>query len=430
MVVEPLELEILATLIKRDHEVEIVDMILEKRSLNHFLEIIKPDVLCITGYITHIPVILEYCRIAKEKHSLITIAGGVHIEKFPEDIDNQYIDYRIVRNATTAFPNLIKYICKKSDFPVGVLRSGEKLNEDKLPDYDFYVPVPDRSLTTKYRNKYFYVTHNRVALIKTSFGCPYSCRFCFCRKITGDKYFARPLKDVMEELETIREKEVYIVDDDFLLNRERINEFISLLKQRKIDKRYLIYGRADFIASNPEIIKSFRSVGLRTIIVGLESFEDAELNDYNKKTNSSINKLAMQILNKNKVDCYAAIIIPPSWDKSIFIKASKIMRELGIKFVNLQPLTPLKGTGIEISDDSLLIKRDDFARWDLAHVTIRPEKMSVMDFYKSILWLYKKVIYNPRNLIYNTKYPLKMQLKLVTGMIKVHNQYRKQIMGA
>jgi hopanoid C-3 methylase len=428
MIVEPLELEILATLISNDHQVEIVDMILEKDPFDFFLLKIKPDVLCLTGYITHIQVIKEYCKQAKSlMPDVVTITGGVHVEKFPEDIDSEYIDYRVVRNAVKIFPQLIAYINGTAHLPGGVLRTNEKLDESLLPDYDFNVPIPDRSLTRKYRKDYFYVFHNKVALLKTSFGCPYKCKFCFCRKITGDKYYARPLNDIMEELQSIEEKEVYIVDDDFLVNKHRLADFLALLIELGIKKKYLVYGRADFIASNPALIKEFKDQGLRTVIVGLESFDNIELHEFNKQTSSDINRSAMKILNQYSIDCYAAVIVSPSWGKEDFRKAGDIMLGLGIKFVNLQPLTPLKGTGIVISEKDLVVERCAYAKWDLAHVTIRPQKMSLQDFYNNILELYVRIIMHPRNLLSNLKYSWAMQIKLSKGMKKVRDQYKNQI---
>ncbi len=429
MIVEPLELEILATLIRKNNEVKIVDMILEKEDLSYFINEYNPDVLCLTGYITHLPVIINYCKIAKQVNkNIITIVGGVHVEKFPEDADDEAVDYRVVRNAAIAFPELINHFKGFSEFPSCVLRTHEIMNESKLPEYEFYVPPPDRTLTAKYRDKYFYVFHNKVALIKTSFGCPYKCKFCYCRKITGDKYFARPMEDVLDELSSIKEKEIYIVDDDFLISKSRVSEFIRSLKERKIRKKYLIYGRADFIAANPDIIKDFKEVGLRTVIVGLESFDDVELNEFNKQTTSNTNKLAMEVLNRYKVDCYAAVIISPSWSNEDFKKAGDIMTDLGIRFVNLQPLTPLKGTGINIKEEDLVISRTDYVKWDLAHVAIRPEKMSLEDFYKNILNLYLRIIQDPKNFFKNLKYPLNMQLRLAGGLSRVKKQYQKRIM--
>jgi hopanoid C-3 methylase len=429
MIVEPLELEILATLIGQNHNVFIVDMILEKADFRSFIEDFHPDIICLTGYITHIPVIINYCIEAKRINPIIiTVVGGVQVEKYPDDINHTAIDYRVVRNATHSFPLLIDFLAGKSQFPHGILKTDEYLNEANLPDYDFFTPLPDRSLTSKYRHRYFYVFHNKVALIKTSFGCPYRCKFCFCRKITGEKYYVRPLEDVINELNSINENEIYIVDDDFLVSVKRIKEFINLLRERNIRKRYLVYGRADFIADNPELIKEFRDVGLRTVIVGLESFDDIELASFNKQSDSSTNRRAMNVLNKYKVDCYAAVIISPSWNSEDFRKAGDIMIDLGIKFVNLQPLTPLKGTGIIADEKDLVIDRENYACWDLAHVTIRPLNMELADFYQNILNLYLRIIFYPKHLISMLKYPLHMQFRMSKGIYRVMKQYKSKIM--
>jgi len=428
MIVEPLELEILATLVKEKHKVVIYDLILENQSYSAILHKEKPDIICYTGYITHIPCIIDLCKEAKKLLPVvINIVGGVHVEKFPEDLEDESVDYKVIRNATRTFPQLIDYISGYSQFPLGVLKRNEILNASDLPTFDFYVPIPDRSLTSKYRKEYFYVFHDKVALLKTSFGCPYQCSFCFCRQITGGKYYARDLDEVFIELQGIDEKEIYIVDDDFLFDVERIQRFIFELKRRNIRKHFLVYGRADFIASHPEIIRDFKEVGLRTIIVGLESFKDVELEGYNKKTNKGINIQALNVMNQYHVDCYAAVIIAPHWDKSDFNKAAETLRKLKIKFVNLQPLTPLKGIQLDIDERELIIDRTDFARWDLAHVVIKPDNMNIADYYRNILNLYEKIILNPRNLLGHLKYPLRMQLKMARGVHKVQKQYRTMI---
>ncbi len=429
MVVEPLELEILATLVRDDHEPVIIDMILEKDPLEQILSRIRPEVLCVTGYITHIPVMLACCRTARQLlPDIVTVVGGVHIEKFPEDIEDPCIDYRVVRNATRTFPQLIRFLANGEEFPAGVLRAGETLKEALLPEYDFYVPLPDRSLTQIYRPLYFYVYHDKVALVKTSFGCPFTCRFCYCREITGRKYAERPLGEVLEEIESIREKEVYIIDDDFLLDPKRVAEFISLLHSRHIEKRFLVYGRADFIASHPEILHDFKECGLRTVIVGLESFDDEELSGFHKTTNETINHQALSVLNRYGIDCYAAIIISPTWTKEDFARAYRIMRSLKIRFVNLQPLTPLKGIGMDIKESQVILNRKDYARWDLAHVSLQPEHMTVEEFYREIIRLYHKILFHPLNLLQHLKYPLRLQWRLMRGLVRVNRQYRDRIM--
>ncbi len=428
MIVEPLELELLATLVEKEHEVIIIDLILEKQSAEYFIKKYMPDMVCITGYITHTADMLKISQKAKEINSkIITVAGGVYIEKLPEKINSPFVDYRVVRNALLEFPKLLNYIENRGEFPLGVLRIDEILDETTLPEYNFSVPIPNRSLTKKYRDKYFYVFHPKVALLKTSFGCPFPCSFCFCRKITGDNYWERPLEEVIEELKGIEENEVYIIDDNFLVSKERVMSFIDLLKKHSIKKRYLIYGRADFIAKHPKTIKRFKKYGLRTIIVGFESFNDNELTSLNKKSMAKTNEYAMNVLNKYKVDCYASVIAMPEWSKEDFRKATKKMIDLKIRFLNIQPLTPLEKTDINFDDNNLIINRSDYARWDLAHIVVKPEKMSVKEFYREILKMYIRVLFQPSNLIHHIKYPIKYQIKLLLGAIKVKKQYSRKI---
>ncbi len=431
MIVEPLELEILATGIQSEHTVRIIDMILETASFESFLEAFNPDILCLTGYITHIPVIQEYCQRAKLlRPEIITVTGGVHTELFPEDIDHAAIDYRVVRNAVAVFPKLLLSILAGDPPPPGVLKQGESCNRALLPEHDYQYIIPDRSLTAPYRDQYFYVYHDKVALIKTSFGCPYTCTFCFCRQITDGHYFERSLTEVIEELRGIKEQEIYIVDDDFLLSRKRIETFIGLLKEQGLKKKFLVYGRADFVAANGDLIKAFHEVGLRTIIIGLESFSNQELSGYNKLTSSDTNRKAMEVLNETGVDCYAAVITPPDWAEEEFKQAGDIMLDLGIKFVNLQPLTPLKGTEVDVDESQLVLSRSDFARWDLAHVAIKPERLSLQQYYQNIMNLYERILFRPLHLLSHMKYSWRLQWRMFNGLRRVHRQYGKRILAA
>ncbi len=427
IICEPLELEVLAALANTSDDVKIIDMILEKQSVEYHIGNYKPDVVCVTGYITNIPQMISYCRTAKKINpELVTIVGGVHIERFPEDINDLSVDFRVVRNATRAFPELLTHINGNGELPKGVLRYNEPLDEDSLPEFDFYFPKPRRDLTAKYRDKYFYIFHDKVSLLKTSFGCPYNCNFCYCIRITNNNYFARPIDEVLDELESIEGEEIYIVDDDFIVSQNRVKTFIEGLKERKIHKKYFIFGRADFIVNNPGLIKEFKDVGLSSIIVGFESFSDDELKDFNKEIEASINEKAMEILNRNNIDCYASIIIHTSWQKKDFELLRKKAKQLKIEYVVLQPLTPFPGTDFHVDEDKMLISRNDFVKWDMAHVSIKPENMALSDFYLNIINLYSKIAFSPKTIIKHFKYPLRMQWKILKGLVSIHHQYKKR----
>jgi radical SAM superfamily enzyme YgiQ (UPF0313 family) len=277
MLVEPLELEVLATVVEDNHDPVVVDMILEKAPLEYFLEKYQPDLFCVTGYITNVKTMIEYCARAKKfAPQIVTVAGGVHVEVVPEDLHHIAVDYRVVRNATTVFTGLISYLEGQGEKPKAALAYGENPGRANWPSFDFTFPRVNRTYTGKYRDEYFYIFHNKVALVKTAFGCPYNCNFCFCRSITDDNFAQRPLEDIISEIKDLEEKEIYIVDDDFLVSPSRLGKFLDALEKENIEKNFLIYGRSDFIVEQVELITSFRRLGLKTILVGLESFNKEE----------------------------------------------------------------------------------------------------------------------------------------------------------
>jgi radical SAM superfamily enzyme YgiQ (UPF0313 family) len=432
MVVEPLELEVLSALCRPGDTRLLADMILEKKPFSAFLRDFRPDLVCFTAYITHVDTVTSLCKeIRRDYPGTVTAVGGVHCEVCPDDFDDESVNFRVVRNAVKVFPLLLQHLESGSALPPEILTPGQPFLPEKLPLFDFSMPLPDRLLTARYRKNYFYIFHDRVALLKTSFGCPYHCAFCFCIRITGGKYRQRPLSRVMDELEGIAEKEIYIVDDDFLADSDRLEKFITACAARKINKHYLVYGRADFIAEHPELMEKLKNTGLKTVIVGLESFDEGELEKYNKRIIPETNRKAMQILNRLGIDCFATLIVPPHWDKPDFREMTRNLISLGVHFVNLQPLTPLPGTDLAFPENQLIIDRRDYGKWDLAHISLKPEKLPVAEFYSEMLRAYRKIIFQPRFLIRHIRrYPVPMLARMFLGAAKVTIQYRRKIKEA
>ena len=44
------------------------------------------------------------------------------------------------------------------------------------------------------------------------------------------------MDDVFEELLAIDEKEIYIVDDDFLVSEKRVTDFMDKIEEHNVDK--------------------------------------------------------------------------------------------------------------------------------------------------------------------------------------------------
>lgn len=473
MICEPLELEYLVGNIdKAKASVKIIDMILEKKPIEFFINKYRPHIVGMTAYITHVGAVKEMARkIKRLSNKTITVVGGVHAEVVPEDFRSKYIDYIICSNPVETFNKIIDRVragVDTKEIDETYIKSNEhqprlasccrdtketgetyiKSNEPQLHmesccrgtkeiegtyvkgkkhirTSSYNILPPDRSSVKRYRKKYYYMFHNPCALIKTSLGCPYTCSFCFCKEITGGKYFARKLDEVMEELESIKEREVYIVDDDFLFNEDRLNLFCDELEKRNIHKRFLVYGRADFIASHEKVIGRLSRHGLSAVIVGVESVREKDLKDFNKRSSLENNEKAIRILQKYGIELYATMILQPDFTKEDFRQIEDYIIGLNVSFVNLQPLTPLPGT--EIYDDykdKILVSRKDYAMWDLAHIVLEPKYMSIRQYYYQIIKTYARIVLRPDNIIKMLKkYGIKEVAKMWWGSQFVSLQY-------
>ena len=85
MIPEPLELEILAAhLQKLGHDVDVVDLVLERRRLRWFVTQQHYDLVGLTGYINHVQVIKQLARDVKRvSPQTQVVVGGIHAEAVP-----------------------------------------------------------------------------------------------------------------------------------------------------------------------------------------------------------------------------------------------------------------------------------------------------------------------------------------------------------
>lgn len=425
MICEPLELEYLVSnldpALADDYKPIIIDMLLDRTKLVKHLEQHRPSAVLFTGYNTHVNLIKAFSREIKAfDPGIITAVGGVHVEVVPDDFKDPHIDVLLWKNGIDAFNLLLNGL--KAHTPMDVIQSA--IDAQTLNTSFAYNP-PDRMINAAYREKYYYMFHNPCALIKTSFGCPFKCSFCFCHEITNGKYYERSIIDVIAELEGIKEREIYIVDDNFLFSERRVKDFIEGLKAAQIDKHFLIYGRADFIAKHAALMAEFKAVGLHGVIVGIESVREKDLQSYDKLTTVKINEEAVAILNALDIECYSTLIIPLDFDKKDFKDLKLWLRMTSVNFVNLQPLTPLKGTAIYADYVKEFIEDPkDVELWDMAHIVLKPKYMSKRMFYFRILKLYYEIVMPPKHLIRLVKkFGVAPNIKMLIGSSRVSLQY-------
>ena len=424
MVCEPLELEYAyAALTSHGHSVEILDMILDRRSFGSVLKRGKYDLVCFTGYITHVGVIKDHARKAKKLlPKCMTAVGGVHAEVVPTDFEDENIDVILWANG-------LKTLCRLADgFPPedeeGVYKPGRtKPPIVRLEDEIF----PDRTSTAKYRDRYNYIYHDKCATIKTSFGCPYNCKFCFCTRVCD--YAVRRLDRVMDELRTIEEENVFIVDDDFTANDARVREFLRLLDERGIRKHYIAFSRADFVTEHPDTVRLMAEHGFDAFFIGIESFRVGELDRFDKRTTVEQNSAAVRILENAGMQCYSGLIVGEDWKKEDFDALINYLNSFEHPLVNIQPITPMPGTPLfDGYDKEIVVSREKYHLWDMAHVVFRPKFLSRRSYYYNILRAYVKTSANKKQRKFiKERYGKRIYARVKRGAAHIFMQYVRQM---
>lgn len=422
MICEPLELEYASSNLKQTGaEVDLIDMLLETKSIECFLKKKAYDMVCFTSYITCVGVVKKYAKKVKSiNKNIITVVGGVHCEVVPVDFVDKNIDYILWANGIATLVEMVKqYPNIEIEKLEGIYQEGRK--KPKLIEGNLL--HPDRQITEKYRANYNYIYHNNCATIKTSFGCPYKCNFCFCTQITN--YSTRDIDDVLDELEEIKEDNVFIVDDNFLVCRDRLIAFCKGLEERNIKKHYIAFGRADFIAANEDVVILLHKYGFDAFFVGIESFKSTELSDFAKQSSVEQNIKAINILENNGLQCYSGLIVAEDWVKEDFDTLIKYLNSFKHPLVNIQPITPMPGTPLFTTYKyPIILDRERYGRWDMAHLAFEPLKMSRRKYYYHIVRAYLKTSANKtqRKFIRET-YGMKVYKRIKKGARKIFFQY-------
>ena len=414
---EPLDMEYVGTLVESlNHEVLLVDLQVDRKKLKHHLKEFMPDVVLFTSYLIHVNVVKGYSREVKEfDPSIVTAVGGVQTEVTPELFRDKNIDYILGINGMENVEILLNSLEAKRE---------PGFNQYKI-NKDYKLPKVNRKLTERYRKKYYYSYRMPCALLKTSFGCPFKCSFCFCTAITNYEYYTRELEAVMQELMELEEENVFIIDDNFLVDKERIKVFCELLDKYNIHKHYYISARADYIAENEDVIELISKYGFDTVFIGLESFKQKDLDDFNKKSSVELSEKAAKILEKHGIELHASAIVGQDWDKQDFEDFAKWLHTIKYRYINFMPICPLPGT--EIWDKykyKLLCAENEWEKFDFMHVMLKPTKLKTSEFYIEIIKIYFRVTANFENLIYITKTcNLKVAVMTVYGLLRIIFNY-------
>ena len=255
------------------------------------------------------------------------------------------------------------------------------------------------------------------ALLQTSYGCRNHCKFCVRWRIEGAKLIEIPIKEVVEEIESIKEPYIKIIDNDFLTNESRLVEFLDLVEQKNIRKKYVCFGSANSVLEKTHLLERLAKNGLKVVIIGIESCDDAKLKEWNKASTKDDTYKAIKILKEHDISVCGNVILDPDFTKEDFKNIVRYHKKLQPEMCTFTPLIPHPLTPLyEKYKDRLIYSIDDYEKWNFGEVMIYPSKMSLNKFYYEMIKLSGSFNFNKTTIKYLLReYPLKNVITMAFG---------------
>lgn len=188
------------------------------------------------------------------------------------------------------------------------------------------------------------------AIIWTSMGCPFPCNFCCINNLFGKRTQRfRSMDSVMEEISLLVEKHhvrhLKILDELFVVNQKRMDEFCSKLEAKGYDLNMWAYSRVDTI--NRHILKRLKKVGVNWISYGFESATEAILQKTQKgNRNPDVDSVIRMTQDEGVSIC--ADVMFGLWDDNYdsMNRTYDFLVKYNFEWVNMNPLFAYPGTSL------------------------------------------------------------------------------------
>lgn len=309
----------------------------------------KPDLVISEPIATIIEQEIELLTSLKKEHPLFKVAFiGAFANAEAQSLLAQYpiIDYIIGGEPETA---LIELFEKPGSIPKGVWqRKGKETvhggQQDISANLD-NIPLPAYDLAKKIYSAPFFKSKT-FALLESSRGCPFNCRFCNARAMNGQKVRYKSAERIIEELKLIKKygfKEFAFNDETFTLDKERVIELMTLMIKEGLNFRWFCSSRVDTI--DEEQIALMKKAGCHAILFGVESGNQKILDYYKKGITLEQVEKAFKLCKKYGINSVAHFIFgAPEESKWTIAETVRFVKKINPSFASFNLLTPYPGT--------------------------------------------------------------------------------------
>jgi radical SAM superfamily enzyme YgiQ (UPF0313 family) len=321
--------------------------------------------------------------------------GGVHPTFFPKQtVDDPCVDIVVINEAlketilplTTAIheqrsmENIPGLCYKHQGRTVQTKPSGlDDIQNTPLVDFSL---MDHRKYAVDNFLWHYYPEHipkvkNITYPIVTGLGCAHKCNFCI-NVILQRRYRKRSAAEIVDRIEFLQKQYgatfIQFLDEDFLISKARILEFLDLVEERRLVFYYRAWLRVDYFRDdyiNVDLAKRLHKNGLLIAVMGAESGSQDTLNHLKKGiTPEQIMRAADTLRQTEIIPRFSFMAGLPGETKKDLKLTKKICQKLrknpraDVPVINFRPYpgSPLYD---EIKRDHFLTEPESLYEWSL-----------------------------------------------------------------
>lgn len=328
-----LGLQVLANLVPKPHEVEIVDEIFGPSYTDSKLTRDRYDLVGVTSYTSGATRAYEIAMACRAQ-GIPTIMGGPHASACPEEAA-RFFDSVVVGECDELWPQIV------ADAAAGKL---QPLYTGRLPDLE-------QTGLGRARQMHPINGNYDVSAIQTSRGCPVGCEYCSVTKYNGPDIRRRRIGDIVEEWNQTTRPFTFVVDDNFFGVGPRHAEWAKELLRAiiKYGQKRLWFSQTTLnMGEDPEGLRLAYKAGCRGMLIGFESFNKETLKSYHKGINrNNLDRYGELVggFHKAGISVFGGFIIGSDHDDVEAVAETALHAvKLGVDIIQVTNLTPLPGT--------------------------------------------------------------------------------------
>ena len=324
---KPLSLMVLAGLTPPEWEIRIVD---ENFGVPDYPSMARPDLVGITAFTSQANRAYEVAAHFR-RVGVPVVMGGIHATMCLDEV-MEHVDSVVTGEAEGIWTQVLE------DARRGSLKRRYDGGLAEIND----VPLARHDLLT---------TGYAFGAVQTTRGCPLNCNFCSVTAFNGAQYRQRPIPDVVQEFQSVREKHVLVVDDNLIGTRHdhiaRAKDLFRAMAQAKLRKKWIAQATINF-ADDEELLALAARAGCSGVFIGFESPTPEGLRELGKKFNllkARDFRASVRRIQRHQILVMGSFIIGLDTDEpGIGRRIAEAASQYGVDSLNVLFLTPLPGT--------------------------------------------------------------------------------------